>query len=134
MDDWSAADNEAMLSEYFSMLEQELSGQPYVKTRHNERVREQTGRSRGSVEFKFQNVSAAMRDLHAPWIEGYKPARNYQNALVRAVEAYLTDNPPLLDLMRENVEHTAAPRLDFSWNVVAPPVDLTFGGSSDLRV
>lgn len=45
----STTENEVILTEYFAMLEQELAGQDYVKARHNERVRDRTGRSKGSV-------------------------------------------------------------------------------------
>ena len=47
MDDWSETENEVIIREYFSMLEQELASQHYVKADHNRRVRELTGRSKG---------------------------------------------------------------------------------------
>lgn len=123
---WSVAENEVVLTEYFTMLEQDLAGQDYVKARHNERVRDRTGRSKGSVEFKFQNISAALLDLNAPWIQGYKPARNYQGSLAESVSRFLGERPSLLNLMRQNLEHPAVPRIDFMWNVVEPPVGLAF--------
>ncbi len=39
-------------------------------------------RSGAAIEFKRQNISAALLDLGLPTIDGYKPARNYQR-LVR---------------------------------------------------
>lgn len=126
MDDWSETENEVVIREYFSMLEQELASQHYVKADHNRRVRELTGRSKGSVEFKFQNVSAALRDMHAPWIEGYKPARNYQSSLAVALEHEILRRPALTDLMRQTMELGAAERLDVVWNVIEPPGGITF--------
>lgn len=118
---WSQTENEAVVAEYFAMLEQELAGQSYVKARSRERVQAMAGRSSGSVEFKFQNISGVLYGLHAPWIEGYKPARNYQADLASTVERYLDDRPATLDLMRASLECAAVPRVDFAWNVVVAP-------------
>lgn len=123
---WSTTENEVVLTEYFAMLEQELAGQDYVKVRHNQRVQDRTGRSKVSVGFKFQNISAALLDLNAPWVEGYKPARNYQTSLAELVGTFLAERPRVLDLMRQNLEHPAVPRIDFMWNVVEPPSGLAF--------
>jgi hypothetical protein len=38
-------------------------------------------RSRGSIEFKHQNISAVLIELGFPYVEGYKPRRNYQELL-----------------------------------------------------
>lgn len=69
-----------------------------------------TPRSEGSLEFKFQNVSAALDELGAVWISGYKPRRNVQQLLrecvterfvdlrhdmMRAVEAPADEDAPL---------------------------------------
>ena len=72
------------------MLEAERSGQAYVKAHRNRAVRERIGRSRGSVEFKHQNISAVLLELGIDWVAGYKPAVNYQNALIDAVDRYLS--------------------------------------------
>lgn len=111
------------------MLEQELVGQHYTKTSHNKRVQAATARSKGSVEFKFSNVSAALRDMHAPYIDGYKPRGNYQSSLSQAVEAFLAQRPHLLDLMRSNLESPAGPRTDFQWRIVEPPTDALFAST-----
>ena len=42
-------------------------------------------RSTGSIEFKMSNISAILDELQQPWIDGYKPYRNYQQALRTAV-------------------------------------------------
>ena len=53
------------------------------------------GRTAGSIEYKFQNISAVLEEDQSPWIEGYKPARNYQALLAEEVRAYLKQSPPL---------------------------------------
>jgi hypothetical protein len=39
------------------------------------------GRSPKSIEYKYQNVSGVLDDLGFPYIDGFKPARNYQKRL-----------------------------------------------------
>lgn len=128
--DWSASENEVIVAEYFAMLEQELAGQAYTKSRFNERVRALTGRGRGSVEFKFQNVSAALQQLHAPWVEGYKPAKNFQGSLVDVVAEVLATKPHLMDLMRTGLQAPAVQRVDVVWNLIDPPAGRPFAPSS----
>ena len=57
----------------------------------------QIGRTHRSVEFKHQNISAVLDELGMPWIPGYKPKRNYQNAIFDAIDRYLTKRPDLLE-------------------------------------
>ncbi len=55
------------------------------------------GRSHRSVEFKHQNISAVLDELGMPWIPGYKPKRNHQNAIFDAIDRYLTKHPAILE-------------------------------------
>jgi hypothetical protein len=76
------------------------------------------GRSDGSIEFKHQNISAVLDELGAPWISGYKPARNYQNAIFDAIDRYLSRHPAVLD-----PPVTEPPSLPFSDEIfVSAPV------------
>jgi hypothetical protein len=68
------------------MLRAELADQPYVKADFNREVQAATGRSHGAVEYKFQNISAVLRDLGLPYVVGYRPLPNLQNALRTEVE------------------------------------------------
>ena len=88
--DWTEDELDAIVADYFVMLGDELAGRPYVKAAHNALLVAQTGRSRGSVEFKYQNVSAVLERMGLPWIFGFKPARNYQGALAGAIDRYLS--------------------------------------------
>src|SRR5271165_5172839 len=94
---WQDDELDAIVADYFAMLAAELSGQHYVKSRHSEALMAQIGRTHRSVEFKRQNISAVLDELGMPWIPGYKPKRNYQNAIFDAIDRYLTAHPDILD-------------------------------------
>src|SRR6266576_4839789 len=95
--DWQDDELDAIVADYFDMLTADLAGQPYVKLRHSEALMAQIGRTHRSVEFKHQNISAVLDELGMPWIPGYKPKRNYQNAIFDAIDSYLTRHPAILD-------------------------------------
>lgn len=68
------------------MLDAELRGARPSKAAHRRAlVPLLDNRTDGSVEFKHQNVSAVLLGLGQPWIEGYKPASQFQGSLVDAV-------------------------------------------------
>jgi hypothetical protein len=94
---WQDDELDAIVADYFAMLSADISGQPYVKSRHSAALMVQIGRTHRSVEFKHQNISAVLDELGMPWIPGYKPKRNYQNAIFDAIDRYLTKNPAALD-------------------------------------
>ncbi len=98
--DWSDGELDAIVTDYFSMLGEELAGRPYVKAHHNAGLVQLTGRSRGSVEFKYANVSAVLEELGMPWITGYKPRPNYQGTIFGAIDRYLSRN----EVMKEAAE------------------------------
>ena len=87
--DWTDREIDLVVADYFAMRQKEFSGEPYIKTHHNAALQQQIGRSKGSIEFKHQNISAVLVQLCEPWIPGYKPKVNYQHALVEGVERYL---------------------------------------------
>lgn len=86
---WSEDEIDIIVHDYFDMLTKELKGTAYRKIDHNRRVQSLTGRSKGSVEYKYQNVSAVLNILGCPYIRGYLPAKNIQNALLPGVERFL---------------------------------------------
>lgn len=97
---WSQHEVRAVVEAYFQMLSMEAAGRPFSKSRVRERLqRELPGRSGASIEYKFQNVSAILDEDHFPWVDGYKPARNYQRLLADEVRVFLSlapsfDSPP----------------------------------------
>ncbi len=96
---WSDNEIDLIVADYFLMLECELSGRPLSKAEHNRALQNllrSPQRSRGSIEFKHQNISAVLLGLGQPWIDGYKPAANFQNALVDGVLRWLNASPDWL--------------------------------------
>jgi uncharacterized protein DUF3883 len=87
---WSDEELDSIIADYFSMLNAELSRRPYVKAKHSAALMERIGRTHRSVEFKHQNISAVLEELGLPWIPGYKPKRNYQGAIIDAIDRYLS--------------------------------------------
>jgi hypothetical protein len=94
---WSDDELDAIVADYFVMLEAELAGRRYVKSHHSAALMAQIGRTHRSVEFKHQNISAVLDELGMPWISGYMPKRNYQNAIFGAIDRYLSAHPAVLE-------------------------------------
>jgi hypothetical protein len=64
---WSPAEVDLVVADYFAMLAAELSGAAYSKAEHNRTLRPLLGgRSKGSVESKYQNVSAVLLEMGLP--------------------------------------------------------------------
>jgi hypothetical protein len=90
--DWTAAEVDMIVEDYFDMLRQELSGQSYSKSAHRAALsRRLEQRSDGSIEFKHQNISSVLEQLRWPYIRGYKPRDNFQQLLAQAVFNYLDE-------------------------------------------
>src|SRR5262245_12620587 len=70
---WTDDELDAIIRDYFAMLNAELSGRPYLKSHHSTALMKRIGRTHRSVEFKHQNISAVLEELALPWIPGYKP-------------------------------------------------------------
>jgi len=93
MSEWSQLECEAIIQDYMAMFGAELKGEPYSKAEHRRGLLPKlNSRSKGSVEFKHQNISAVLIELGYPYIIGYKPAWNYQKLLHEVVESYLSVN------------------------------------------
>ncbi|PHR52381.1 MAG: hypothetical protein COA47_17880 [Robiginitomaculum sp.] len=90
---WSEDEVDLIIADYFEMLKMELAGKPFIKSHHNAALCDHIRRSRGSIEFKHQNISAVLVRLGMPWIRGYRPLFNFQNALIEGVGRYLGTNP-----------------------------------------
>lgn len=96
--DWTGGELDLIVADHFAMLADELAGRPYAKAAHNAALLERIPRSRGSLEYKYQNISAVLEKLGARWIPGYKPARHYQGAIAEAIARYLASHPAALDM------------------------------------
>jgi hypothetical protein len=93
---WRDDENDLIVADYFAMLADDVAGRPYNKAAHNRELQARIGRSRASLEYKHQNISAVLMGLGETWIPGYKPAFNFQVTLVEAVERWLVRNPAWL--------------------------------------
>ena len=97
---WSDPEVDAIVEDYFIMLRQEQEGRRYNKTEHRRALMETVDRSKGSIERKHMNISAVMARFGLPYIDGYKPYRNYQRALYKAVENHLHNDPELHAILK----------------------------------
>lgn len=95
---WDDDDLDAIVADYFVMLADDLARRPYVKSKHSAALMKKIDRSHRSVEFKHQNISAVLEALGMPWIPGYVPKNNYQNAIFDAIDRYLTHHPASLEI------------------------------------
>lgn len=120
--DWTGEENAVLVRAYLDMLELELSGQRFSKAEFSRRVGAQIQRTRGSIEYKLQNVSQALLEINHPWIEGYKPARNLQDSLRAEVIEQLESRPALASLAFTALSRDVdEPRVDFVWSVGSAP-------------
>lgn len=115
-EDWTNEQNDAIVADYFSILAEELESLPRTKAEHNRALQQRLGRSKGSISFKYQNISAILKCLGEDWIFGYKPAFNFQGSLADAVARWLAQHPDWL------ARGTVDPSLDPKGLIQAPAV------------
>jgi hypothetical protein len=94
--EWTDAENDAIVADYFAMLVLDIADRPYSKAEHNRRLQAAIDRPRGSIEYKHQNISAVLKGLGEDWLPGYRPAFNFQASLVDAVVRWLARHPDWL--------------------------------------
>lgn len=140
--DWTDIEIQAAVDAYLGMLSREQSGQKVVKTEENRILREGAlaGRTKGSVEFRMQNISTVLVELGRDRIEGYKPAKNVGANVARSIREALNapstltpeDFAPTAD--EETLEQRAAklerqPLKDEPKGIVRPEQTLSSGRS-----
>lgn len=110
--DWTPKEVKLIVEDYFDMLGAELNRQNYNKSEHRKSLLPLLNeRSEGSVEFKHQNISAALINMGLPFIKGYKPRFNYQKqALEKEIATFVKKNQISLEKKFEG----------FSSELVAP--------------
>jgi 5-methylcytosine-specific restriction protein A len=89
--DWTDAELVAAVEAYLDMLQCELEGRPYVKSKVNQTLRDGplAARTKASIEFRMQNISATLYDLRVPHILGYLPAKNVGSGIKDRIKAVL---------------------------------------------
>ena len=91
---WTKEEIEAVIAPYFRMLEMQLVGESFSKADVRAGVAAAVpARTPKAIEFKWCNISAILDELGLPWVDGFKPLRNYQRSLRSAVEGWLVDSP-----------------------------------------
>lgn len=117
--DWTDVEVNAVVDSYFGMLRREMAGEKFNKAAENRRLQERIGRSKGSIEFKHQNISAVIIEARGIPIDGYKPMSNVQERLRSAVLARFERDDTLRQQMLRSVT-------DVGGYFTDAPVDLQF--------
>ena len=89
--DWTSEECDALLEAYFRMVKKDAAGESYVKRQVILELQRDSLKTRthGSIEYKFQNVSAVLAKKGLPFLKGYVPAANAQRLLAERVGVYL---------------------------------------------
>jgi hypothetical protein len=93
--DWSPADLDLIVGDYFVMLAKDLAGQVVDLAAHQRALRFVTGRSGGALEFKTCEISAVVSLVGLPILTAFAPRWTYAEAVVEAVERQLIARPAL---------------------------------------
>jgi hypothetical protein len=109
--DWSKAEVRATVADYLAMLAAEASGRRYSKAAHRRKLRQRLSAARtdSAIEYKHQNISAAMLALGLPYIRGYKPMSNYQAAVTAEIQRHLKAHPHLLRALKDGASAGTPP-------------------------
>jgi hypothetical protein len=124
MSNWSESEVDLILPVYFEMLKKDLINQSYNKSEYRRSLLPLLpSRSKGSIEFKNQNISAALMNLGLPYIKGYLPRQNYQQILNTRIIEYLEKNIELEILFRDYADRNInlSNNLNFEKILVDPP-------------
>lgn len=90
---WTKDEVSASVDGYLEMLDAELNGRHYVKSKVNARLREGplSARSKASVEYRMQNISAVLDELGLTRIKGYVPAKNVGTTVKKEILSVLKE-------------------------------------------
>lgn len=123
--DWSDEEVKETVASYFRMLGRELRGESYSKAAIRNELLSKIQRVKAAVEFKFQNISAALLSKGLPYVQGYKPLDNYQKLLDVVIDNYLEHNPQFFKEVEQSIDVPPAngepKRPDFAEILEEPP-------------
>ncbi|GGJ56495.1 HNH endonuclease [Deinococcus roseus] len=88
---WTDEELDAAVGAYVEMLNQEKEGKPYVKMDYNRSLvgGPIANRSRKSIEWRMQNISAVLVEMGQDRIVGYKPARHVTGQIKDKIIGFL---------------------------------------------
>jgi 5-methylcytosine-specific restriction endonuclease McrA len=89
--EWSDTEIDACVRTYLWMRKAIAEGFKPTKKRIREALISGPvhGRSHGSIEFRFQNISAVLDTRSEPWIDGYKPRKNVGAETAKRISEFL---------------------------------------------
>src|ERR1041385_6666836 len=117
--DWTRKEVSLIVEDYFKMLQLELGHDNYNKTSHRLKlISLLDNRSEGSIEFKHQNISAALIQMGLPFIKGYKPRFNYQKLLETEIAKFIKEHQIKIEktftrFSEEVIEQEKNEKIDF---------------------
>lgn len=94
--DWSEADLDLVVGDYFTMLGKEMAGHGVDRARHQRALRFVTNRSGAAIEWKQCDISAALTLIGLPILTDFQPRWNLADELIDAVDRHLTVKPGLI--------------------------------------
>ncbi|MBI3450836.1 MAG: hypothetical protein HY049_18220, partial [Acidobacteria bacterium] len=107
---WSTSELREIVRDYFEMLRLVIEGRPINKAALLRSLQPKlASRSRGSIEFKRENISAAMLDLRLPPVPGYKPKWNYQRDILPAICEVFQRHPEYQSMIEADVSRGVSP-------------------------
>lgn len=131
--EWTRNECEAIVSDYFDMLAREVRGEAFKKSEYRKNLRTALNdRSDGSIEYKHQNISAVLIRAGQVYVQGYKPAWNYQLLLEEVVLSQLEQRDVEITALEDALlEESTGPVQISDWSsyFVDPPVKM-----DELRV
>lgn len=105
---WLKSEVVAIVRDYLAMLTLEIGGKSYNKTEHRRGLKQLLpGRSDTAIERKHQNISAVLLEMGLPFIDGYKPLRNYQRSLAKVVAGAVADQTSFVKKIEADVDREA---------------------------
>ncbi|MEM7300178.1 MAG: DUF3883 domain-containing protein [Pseudomonadota bacterium] len=117
---WSQRENDLIVADYFAMLADDVRGHGYSKAEHRRQLLPLLdNRTEGSIEFKHQNISAVLKSLGETWIDGYKPAFNFQSSLVESVVNWFSSNKSWIERVPSQQTEFGLEEAESLW--VGPP-------------
>lgn len=84
---WTDDGLRACVEAYARMMAAESRSTPLKKSDIVAALVERTGRTKGSIEMRLQNISAVLQDREADWLDGYKPLSHYPERLKSSIDA-----------------------------------------------
>ena len=94
--DWTEADLDLVVGDYFVMLAKDLAGRPVDPASHQRALRFVSGRSGAAIDWKQCEVSAALTLIGLPILRGVAPRWNLGDDVLDAVDRQLSARPALI--------------------------------------